>query len=92
MKSIEAMFLQRIPERDMKIQENYENKENNGVETQSHVGSVLSQLESTNTESQNHSSLQDPHHRGFNVAPRNYFIPKIDMRKFDGKDHITWIF
>jgi hypothetical protein len=28
----------------------------------------------------------------FNAAPRNYFIPKINMRKFDGKDPITWIF
>ena len=29
---------------------------------------------------------------GFNFGPRNYFIPKIDMRKFDNKDPITWIF
>jgi hypothetical protein len=70
----------------MEIQGNPENKENNGVETQSHMGSILSQLESTNTEFQNYSSLQDPHHQGFKSAPRNYFIPKIDMRKFDGKD------
>jgi hypothetical protein len=37
------------------------------VETQSHMGSILSLLESTNTESQNHdhSLLQDPHHQGF---------------------------
>jgi hypothetical protein len=86
------MFLQGIPKRDMEIQGNHENKENNGVETQSHMGSILSQLESTNTEFQNYSSLQDPHHQGFKSAPRNYFIPKIDMRKFDGKDPITWIF
>jgi hypothetical protein len=61
----------------MEIQGNHENKEKNGVETQSHVGSVLSQLESTNIESQNHdySSLQDPHHQGFNATPRNCFIP-----------------
>jgi hypothetical protein len=39
----------------MEIQGNHENKENNGVETQSHMGSILSQFESTNTESQNHS-------------------------------------
>jgi hypothetical protein len=36
----------------MEIQGNHENKENNGVETQSHMGSILSQLESTNIESQ----------------------------------------
>jgi hypothetical protein len=29
---------------------------------------------------------------GSTQAPRNYLIPKIDMRKFDGKDPITWIF
>jgi hypothetical protein len=51
-------------------------------------------MENINIESQNHdySSLQDPHHQGFNSTPRNYLIPKIDMRKFDGKDPITWIF
>ena len=31
-------------------------------------------------------------HHGFNSGPRNYFIPKIYMRKFDGKDPIMWIF
>ena len=58
------MFLKGIPKRDMDIQGNPKNKENNGVETQSHVGSILSQLESTNTKSQNndHSLLHDPHH------------------------------
>jgi hypothetical protein len=25
------------------------------------------------------------------VAPRNYFIPNINMRKLEGKDPITWI-
>jgi hypothetical protein len=92
MKTLETNLLQRIPNRDMEIQGHHENKENNGVETQSHMGSIVSQLESTNTEFQNHSLLQDPHHRGFIAAPRNHFIPNIDMRKFDGKYHITWIF
>jgi len=32
-KSIEAMFLQRIPKRDMEIQGNHGNEENNGVDT-----------------------------------------------------------
>jgi hypothetical protein len=43
---------------------------------------------------QNHdySSSLDLHHQGFQLAPRNYLIPKIDMWKFDGKDHTTWIF
>jgi hypothetical protein len=51
-------------------------------------------IEEINIESQNHdySLLQDPHHQGFKLASRNYFIPKIDMRKFDGKDPITCIF
>ena len=31
-------------------------------------------------------------HHGFNSSPRNYFIPKIDMRKFYDKDPITCIF
>ena len=31
-------------------------------------------------------------HHGFNSGLRNYFIPNIEMRKFDGKDPITWNF
>ena len=31
-------------------------------------------------------------HHTFNSLPRNYFIPKIDMKKVDVKDPITWIF
>jgi hypothetical protein len=76
----------------MGIQGNPKNKENKGVETQSHMGSILSQLESTNNEFHNYSSLQYLHHQGFKSTPRNYFIPNIDMRKFDGKDPIAWIF
>jgi hypothetical protein len=51
-------------------------------------------VENINIEFHNddYSSLEYPHHEGFNSAPRNYLIPKIDMRKFDGKDPITWIF
>ena len=26
-----------------------------------------------------------------NVGLKNHRIPKMDMRKFDGKDHVTWI-
>ena len=66
----------RIPIRDFKMKGNHENIEEIKIESQNH----------------DYSSLQNPHHQGFNVAPRNYFIPKIDMRKFDGKDTITWIF
>ena len=48
------------------------------------------QLESRKLESSKvDDSLQ---HHGFNSGPRNYFIPKIDRRKFDDKDPITWIF
>ena len=67
---------ERLPIGDIKMQGNHEN------------------IEEINIESQNHdySSLQDPHHQGFKSTPRNYFVPKIDMRKFDGKDPIAWIF
>jgi hypothetical protein len=67
---------ERFPKGDIKTQGNHENVEEIKIESQNH----------------DYSSLQDPHHRGFNAAPRNYLIPKIDMRKFDGKDPITWIF
>lgn len=29
--------------------------------------------------------------RDSNVGAKNHHIPKIDMRKFDGKDPVTWI-
>jgi hypothetical protein len=47
-----------------------------------------------NNESQNHdhSSPQDPRHWVLDLIPKNYLIPKTDMRMFDGKDPITWIF
>jgi hypothetical protein len=96
--SMSSMIFHALDERlckgDLKIQGNHENKENKVVENQSHMGSILSHLESTNIESQSqdHSLLQGPHHEGFMLTPRSHFIPKIDMRKFDGKDPITQIF
>ena len=27
----------------------------------------------------------------YNVGWKNHHIPKMDMRKFDGKDPVTWI-
>jgi hypothetical protein len=69
--SIKSMLLQRVPKRDTEIQGNPKNKKNNGVETQSHIGSILSQLDNTNTEFQNYSSLQDPHHQEFKSTPVN---------------------
>ena len=51
---------------------------------------IEKKLESRNLESSKVDySLQ---HHGFNSGLRNYFIPKIYMKKFDGKDPITWIF
>jgi hypothetical protein len=54
-KSIGSMFLKGSPKRYMEIQGNPENKEKNGVETQSYMGSILSKLENTNIEFQNYS-------------------------------------
>jgi hypothetical protein len=96
--SMESMLLytleKRFPKSDIVTQGNYENKENKIVEPQSHMGNSLRLLESMQIESRNHnhSFLQDIHHRGFNLRPMKYLIPMIDMRKFDGKDHITWVF
>jgi hypothetical protein len=36
---------ERLPKGELKIQGNHGNKENNGVETQSHMGSIFSHLE-----------------------------------------------
>jgi len=92
--SLESIFLhldERLPKGDIG---NIENKDKNIVEPQSHMGNILKKVEKMSMESKNHyySSCKDPHHTGFNSTPRNYFIPKIDMRKFDGKYPITWIF
>ena len=57
---------------------------------QSFLEKIEKQLESRKLESSKvDDSLQ---HHGFNSGPRNYFIPNIDMWKFDGNDLITWIF
>ena len=48
------------------------------------------QLESRKFESSKVNDSQQ--HYGFISSPRNYFIPKIDKIKFDGKDPITWVF
>ena len=57
---------------------------------QSHLDKIEKQLESRKLESSKvDDSLQ---HHGFNSGPSNYFIPNIEMRKFDGKDPIMWIF
>jgi hypothetical protein len=67
---------ERLPKGDIKMKGNHENVEEINIESQNH----------------DYSSLQDPYHQGLNVAPRNYFITKINMRKIHGKDSITWIF
>ena len=38
-----------------------------------------------------HSSPDNNDHQYCSSRPRNYHIPKIYMRKFDGKDALTWI-
>ena len=64
-----------------------------------HQGDIMTQgnhvnVEKIKFEPQNHDYSSPPnlHHRGFHSTRRNYLIPKIDMRNFDGKDPITWIF
>ena len=44
------------------------------------------QLESKKLESSKFDDSLQNH--GFNSSPRSYFIPNIDMRKFDGNDPI----
>jgi len=46
---------------------------------------------------ENHINVEeikiDPQNHDYLLpTTRNYLIHKMDMRKFDGKDHITWIF
>jgi hypothetical protein len=67
---------ERFPQGDIRTQGNHVDVEQIKIEPQNH----------------DYSSPPDPHHWGFHSAPRNYLIPNIDMRKFDGKDPITWIF
>ena len=68
--------------------------ENKDVESRSLTVKVEAQLKIKKFESLRYglSSAQDPHFHGFNSTPRNYFIPNIDMIKFDGNYPVTWIF
>ena len=54
------------------------------------MDNIEKQLENKRFEST--KSNDTLHYHRFNSGSRNYFIPKIDMRKFDGKAPITWIF
>jgi len=85
---------ERIHKGDNVTQGNHENKDNFFFQPQSHMENILTNAKNIKIESYNHdySSLQGLHNLGYNLAQRNYFIPKIDMSKFDGKDLITWIF
>ena len=67
---------------------------NKDVESLSLTGKVEAQLTIKKFESLTYdlSVDQDPHFHGFNSTPRNYFIPNIDMIKFDGNYPVTWIF
>lgn len=52
MKELQNIILRGLPKMDVEIKGNYEHKEKHGFENQSHVGSMLSQLERKNIESQ----------------------------------------
>jgi copper chaperone CopZ len=65
-----------LPQGDIKTRGNHVNVEEIYIEFQNN----------------DYSSPLNLHHRGFHSAPRKYLIPKINMRKFDGKYPITWIF
>ena len=71
-----------------------EAKENKDVESLSLTRKVEVQLKINKFESLTYDLLvdQDPHFHGFNSTPRNYFIPNIDMIKFDGNYPVMWIF
>ena len=67
-------------------------KENKDVEFESRIGKFEAQLKKKGFESLTYdfSTIQDPHFRGFNLSPRNYFITKINiMSKFDGNYPLT---
>ena len=68
--------------------------DNKDVESQLVTGKVEAQLKIKKFKSLtcDLSSSQDPHFHGFNSAPSNYFISNIDIIKFDGNYHVTWIF
>ena len=68
--------------------------ENKDVDSLSLTRKVEAQLKINKFESLTYylSSAHDPHFHGFNLGRRNYFIPNIDMIKFDGNYHVAWIF
>ena len=45
----------------------------------------MKETHDVNKSNVNHDSIDS------NVRPKTHHIPKIDMRKFDGKDPATWI-
>ena len=53
--SMENIILKRLHKRNAEIQRNHEHKEKHVIENQFHMGSMLTKLENTNYESQNHN-------------------------------------
>ena len=92
--SIKEEILNEIRVRHTRKSFTQEVNENKDVESLSLTGKVEAQLKIKKFESLKYdlSSAKDPHFHGFNSAPRNYFIPNIDMIKFDGNYQVTWIF
>ena len=83
MKDIKNNFIPHVSSQE-------EDKEKKDDLFQSRLEKIEKKLESRKLESSKvDDSLQN---HGFNSGPRNYFIPKIDMRKFYDKGPITWIF
>lgn len=90
--ALENLPFERLFKMGMEIQVNLEHKEKYVVENQSHMGSMLSQLESTNL---NHKNILMNFQSKIHITRsscQQQRITKIDMRKFDGNDFITWIF
>ena len=83
MKGIKNSCIPHVPTQE-------EDKEEKEDLFQSRLEKIEKKMESRKLESSKVDGSRQ--HHGFNLGPRNYFIPKIDMRKFDGKDPIMWIF
>ena len=83
MKDIKNIYIPRVSTQE-------EDKEEKEDLFQLRLEKIEKQLESRKFGSSKvDDSLQ---HHGFKSGPRNFFIHNIDMRKFHGKDPITWMF
>ena len=86
----------KMDDMEAKIDEKMENMKNDLKEYMEGLTKLIQKMfpNGENIVEETHDENKINYNRDFinsNVGEKNHHIPKMDMRNFDGKDHVTWI-